>query len=947
LWTSFHRLKLAKMKRSSCCFRLCLILIAIGFLSTVQAQQVFKTTSASVIGYLEYLPKDYHKNSNKYPVVIFLHGKGEKGLTSTNPNVLKKEIHQVEKIGPPRYVKKGEQFPFILISPQLKSSYGDWPASYVMEVVNHVKRYLRIDESRIYLTGLSLGGGGTWTTAQEYPHIFAAIAPVCGSRNSPSKACDLVRNDVPVWAFHGDKDKVVTHLRSVNMINAINSCSPKPSPQAKITIYPGVKHNAWDKAYQTDHSVHRPNVYEWLLSHKKSGSSGAKQNKGPVANAGADKVLTLPTNSVTLTASAKDEDGKIASYKWTKKSGGEATLKNAATPSLIVSNLAEGSYTFQVVASDNDGGQDADDVIVTVKEQSNKVPVANAGSDKVLTLPTNSITLTASAKDEDGKIASFKWTKKSGGEATLKNAATPSLIVSDLAEGSYTFQVVASDDDGGQDADDVIVTVKKQSNKVPVANAGSDKVLTLPANSLTLTASAKDEDGKIASFKWTKKSGGEATLKNAATPSLIVSNLAEGSYKFQVVATDDDGGQDADDVIVTVKKQSNKVPVANAGSDKVLTLPTNSITLTASAKDEDGKIASYKWIKKSGAEAALKNTLTPALIVSNLSIGTYVFQVTAIDDDGGQGHDEVIVTVNANNNTNRPPVANAGSDKTLTLPANSLVLDAKGSDPDGDALAFSWNQQAGEPAIMKNASTPRVEISGLTHGQYVFRLTVKDNKGGVHTDDVQVTVQGGSSGSGAITAFAGPDQTIEVPVASITIFGSGKSTSEIVAYQWTQVTGKAVRLENTTGAQLRLVDITHEGTCAFKLWVKDSQGRTDVDHVRLYFKGNATAGSKTPSNVVHDPIEDIDTLGQASAELPGESMGQDNGLSKPVDLTSDNPDEFNDLTVNIFNGNGQRIYSGKWNPEQYRKVFREKGLYIYTVESQHRNVQSGKIYVRY
>ena len=761
MWTSFHRLKLAKMKRSSCCFRLCLILIAIGFLSTVQAQQVFKTTSASVIGYLEYLPKDYHKNSNKYPVVIFLHGKGEKGLTSTNPNVLKKEIHQVEKIGPPRYVKKGEQFPFILISPQLKSSYGDWPASYVMEVVNHVKRYLRIDESRIYLTGLSLGGGGTWTTAQEYPHIFAAIAPVCGSRNSPSKACDLVRNDVPVWAFHGDKDKVVTHLRSVNMINAINSCSPKPSPQAKITIYPGVKHNAWDKAYQTDHSVHRPNVYEWLLSHKKSGSSGAKQNKGPVANAGADKVLTLPTNSVTLTASAKDEDGKIASYKWTKKSGGEATLKNAATPSLIVSNLAEGSYTFQVVASDNDGGQDADDVIVTVKEQ------------------------------------------------------------------------------------------------------------------------------------------------------------------------------------------SNKVPVANAGSDKVLTLPTNSITLTASAKDEDGKIASYKWIKKSGAEAALKNTLTPALIVSNLSIGTYVFQVTAIDDDGGQGHDEVIVTVNANNNTNRPPVANAGSDKTLTLPANSLVLDAKGSDPDGDALAFSWNQQAGEPAIMKNASTPRVEISGLTHGQYVFRLTVKDNKGGVHTDDVQVTVQGGSSGSGAITAFAGPDQTIEVPVASITIFGSGKSTSEIVAYQWTQVTGKAVRLENTTGAQLRLVDITHEGTCAFKLWVKDSQGRTDVDHVRLYFKGNATAGSKTPSNVVHDPIEDIDTLGQASAELPGESMGQDNGLSKPVDLTSDNPDEFNDLTVNIFNGNGQRIYSGKWNPEQYRKVFREKGLYIYTVESQHRNVQSGKIYVRY
>src|SRR5690606_23243071 len=144
-----------------------------------------------------------------------------------------------------------------------------------------VKKTLRIDEDRIYLTGLSLGGGGTWTAAQDYPELFAAIAPVCGSRNSPSKACDLVKNNVPVWAFHGDADTTTPLSRSVNMVNAINDCTPAPSPKAKLSIYPGVKHNAWDMAYDPGHSYHKPNVYEWLLSHKNN-AGNTPSNKPPV-----------------------------------------------------------------------------------------------------------------------------------------------------------------------------------------------------------------------------------------------------------------------------------------------------------------------------------------------------------------------------------------------------------------------------------------------------------------------------------------------------------------------------------------------------------------------------------------------------------------------------------------------------------------------------------------
>src|SRR5690606_8385680 len=109
----------------------------------------------TVIGYLEYLPDGYKSSSKDYPVVIFLHGRGEKGPNSTDPRILASGKALLEKIGPPRHVKDGTKFPFILISPQLKSNHSGWPTAYVMEVIEHVQRTLRIDRSRIYITGLS------------------------------------------------------------------------------------------------------------------------------------------------------------------------------------------------------------------------------------------------------------------------------------------------------------------------------------------------------------------------------------------------------------------------------------------------------------------------------------------------------------------------------------------------------------------------------------------------------------------------------------------------------------------------------------------------------------------------------------------------------------------------------------------------------------------------
>jgi predicted peptidase len=338
-------------------------LMVLGFAFQINAQNVFKTTSKSVIPFYQYLPPDYYNNSNKYPVMIFLHGIGERCPNTTDKNILDDYISQVAKLGPPMYVKNGTKFPFILISPQLKNNYGSWPTSYVMEVLDYVKNTLRIDEKRIYITGLSLGGYGAWTMLEDYPQLFAAGAPVCGGYNRPSYAYRIARENVPVWAFHGTKDNVVHYSRTTNMVNAINGSTPKPSPLAKVTLYSDIYHDAWKYAYRVDHTKHNPNLYDWIKYYTNTYARGSKI---PTANANSDQTKYLSsTNRTTIYGSASD-DGSIASYQWAKIGGPSATLSNASTKTLTVSGLQKGTYYFRLTVKDYSGNTDSDYVRVIV-----------------------------------------------------------------------------------------------------------------------------------------------------------------------------------------------------------------------------------------------------------------------------------------------------------------------------------------------------------------------------------------------------------------------------------------------------------------------------------------------------------------------------------------------------------------------------------------------------
>jgi dienelactone hydrolase len=339
-------------------------LMIAGFAFQASAQQVFRATSTSTIPFLQYLPSDYNSNSNKYPIVIFLHGIGERGPNTTDKNIQDDYIQNVAKLGPPMYAKNGTQFPFILISPQLKNNYGSWPTWYVMEVINYVKNYLRVDEKKIYITGLSLGGYGAWTMIEDYPKLFAAAAPVCGGWNRPSKALGIAKENLPVWAFHGTKDNVVKYTVTTNMVNAINGSTPKPSPLAKTTLYSDIYHDAWKYAYRTDHTKHNPNLYEWIRNYTNTYNAG---NRIPTANANADQTKYLSSATKTVIYGSASDDGSIVSYRWTKIGGPTATLSGVDTKSLTVSSLKVGTYYFRLTVKDNSGNTDSDYVRVIVK----------------------------------------------------------------------------------------------------------------------------------------------------------------------------------------------------------------------------------------------------------------------------------------------------------------------------------------------------------------------------------------------------------------------------------------------------------------------------------------------------------------------------------------------------------------------------------------------------
>ncbi len=226
-----------------------LILITPSFAGP-QTEQSFSGEAKLQVGYryLLSLPEGYDTDpTKKWPLLVFLHGAGERG---DNLQLLKKH-------GPPKLIEAGKKFEAIVISPQVPEK-NIWNSHAVKALVDELIKTHRVDTSRLYLTGISMGGFGTWDTALAYPDTFAAIAPICGGAGVGFVMAERIK-DLPCWIFHGDKDGAVPVDFSLKMHGALQ----KAGSQAKLTLYPGVGHDSWTQTYDN------PDLWAWMFGQKR------------------------------------------------------------------------------------------------------------------------------------------------------------------------------------------------------------------------------------------------------------------------------------------------------------------------------------------------------------------------------------------------------------------------------------------------------------------------------------------------------------------------------------------------------------------------------------------------------------------------------------------------------------------------------------------------------
>jgi predicted peptidase len=209
------------------------------------------TTKTEIVRYYLFLPADYEEKATKNgsPLFLFLHGAGERGDTPADVQLLKKH-------GPPKLLDEPEfakSWSCITVTPQCKKNYG-WSPQQLMLLLDSIEKQFKVDKERVYVSGISMGGFGTWMCLNEAPQRFAAAAPICGGAKTEWAA---KFKDIPIWNFHGNKDPGVNIALSKNIVEAIRAEGGK---KIIFTIYAGAGHDVWTRTYENQL------LYDWLFS---------------------------------------------------------------------------------------------------------------------------------------------------------------------------------------------------------------------------------------------------------------------------------------------------------------------------------------------------------------------------------------------------------------------------------------------------------------------------------------------------------------------------------------------------------------------------------------------------------------------------------------------------------------------------------------------------------
>lgn len=491
-------------------------------------------------------------------------------------------------------------------------------------------------------------------------------------------------------------------------------------------------------------------------------------NQAPVANAGSSQNANGGAG-VTLDASASsDPDGDAIIYNWTQVSGPNVTLTgaNTAAPTFTAPQRTNSVQTleFEVRVTDTFDASDTATVMITIP--ANQQPLANAGPDQTLSGLAN-VTLDGSGStDPEGDAIQYSWVQTGGPAVTLVNptSVNPTFVAPAGTASSQvlTFQLTVNDAIGGgggalaPQQDTVQITIL--ANNVPMADAGQPQ--TVEGNAaVTLDGSGStDPDGEPLTYSWVQTSGPAVTLNGANTvaPSFTAppKTNALQTVGFELTVADPSGATATATVVISVT--ANQLPLADAGPDQTRQGNSN-VTLDGSGStDPDGDPINYSWVQTGGPSVTLQNPnsvnpsfVAPAGITTNQVL---TFQLTVDDDDGSglpggraapasQQQDTVEITILAN----APPVADAGANQGPIDAGQTVTLDGSGStDPDGDALGFTWTQVSGTPVTLTgDTSAAPTFIAPVVNGteDLVFSLIVDDGQQQSAADTVTISVR--------------------------------------------------------------------------------------------------------------------------------------------------------------------------------------------------------------
>lgn len=366
------------VSRTGVCDLRCRLIAALLFIANVVVGQNARQQHHEIIGnYVTdawiYTPPAYsNSDPTGFPILLSLHG-GSGIVDNNNFNVIVDNSLPADRnhLTPGRLIFQNAwktSLPFIVVSPQLKRDFSvafvneqTWPTDLLDEVVEYVKNNFNVDESRIYVTGISVGATGTWDYAVAYPGKVAAIVPM-GGKGAKSYACNL--KDVPVWAFHGQDDSLVPNRFSSDMVEAIIDCSPAGKYKPRLNLNNSMAHEIWNPLFTGSGGF---DIYSWLLAFRK----GDDANKAPFVFTGNDRMVKVRPGPIYLYGEYFDSDGTIQTVQWTQIGGSPSlTLQDTNTPFLKIVNPQAGVFTFRLTVTDDDGQPSSSDVQLDLRTTS-------------------------------------------------------------------------------------------------------------------------------------------------------------------------------------------------------------------------------------------------------------------------------------------------------------------------------------------------------------------------------------------------------------------------------------------------------------------------------------------------------------------------------------------------------------------------------------------------